>query len=295
MNIISYIFDKIYGLFDKEMSSYQTVYHIYGFSEPASERMHSLVEMFHNTVVCLSYIFVVILLIISLMIYFFKADHNKIALPFNKRVEYLVDALFVFMPIIVVYYLTVPAVGFILHTDRSVSYLDSIFTIEIIGHQWYWSYFLNCLESNYVFDLFFILLSENKLLSFLDQANVKLEFDQLMDNEAYVLTRCFEVNKHLVLPVNEYIRCFVTSEDVIHSWALPQVGVKVDALPGRIQSFILKSIKCGIFYGQCSELCGVNHAFMPIVVEFIEMESFFDWLIKEMNIRYYKYLLNIWN
>jgi len=67
MNIISYIFDKIYGLFDKEMSSYQTVYHIYGFSEPASERMHSLVEMFHNTVVCLSYIFVVILLIISLM------------------------------------------------------------------------------------------------------------------------------------------------------------------------------------------------------------------------------------
>jgi cytochrome c oxidase subunit 2 len=294
MNIISYIFDKIYGLFDKEVSTYQTVYHLYGFSEPASERMHSLVEMFHNTAVCLSYIFVVILLIIGLMIYFFKADNNKIALPFNKRVEYLVDALFVFMPIIVVYYLTVPAVGFILHTDRSISYLDSLFTIEIIGHQWYWSYFLNCLESNYVFDLFFILLSENKLLSFLDQANVKLEFDQLMDNEAYVLTRCFEVNKHLVLPVNEYIRCFVTSEDVIHSWALPQVGVKVDALPGRIQSFILKSIKCGIFYGQCSELCGVNHAFMPIVVEFIEMESFFDWLLKETSLRFYKYLLNIW-
>jgi len=94
--------------------------------------------------------------------------------------------------------------------------------------------------------------------------------------------------------VNEYIRCFVTSEDVIHSWALPQVGVKIDAIPGRIQSFILKSIKCGIFYGQCSELCGVNHAFMPIVVEFVELESFFDWIIKEMNIRSYKYLLNIW-
>jgi cytochrome c oxidase subunit 2 len=294
MSFVSSIFNKILDKLGIEFSSYQTVYHIYGFSEPASERMHSLVEMFHNTSVSLSYVFVVIILIIGLMIYFFKADHNVIALPFNKRVEYLVDALFVFMPIIIVYYLTVPAVGFILHTDRSVSYLDSIFTIEIIGHQWYWSYFLNCLESNYIFDLFFVLLSEDKLLSFLDQANIKLEFDQMIDNEALALTRCFEVNKHLVLPVNEYVRCFITSEDVIHSWALPQVGIKVDAIPGRIQNFVLKSIKCGIFYGQCSELCGVNHAFMPIVVEFVEMESFFDWLFKEMNIRTYKYLLNIW-
>lgn len=294
MNFISSVFHKILDRIGIEFSSYQTIYHIYGFSEPASERMHSLVEMFHNTAVSLSYIFVVIILIIGLMIYFFKADNNVIALPFNKRVEYLVDALFVFMPIIIVYYLTVPAVGFILHTDRSVSYLDSIFTIEIIGHQWYWSYFLNCLESNYIFDLFFVLLSDDKLLTFLDQANVKLEFDQMIDNETLSLTRCFEVNKHLVLPVNEYIRCFITSEDVIHSWALPQMGVKVDAIPGRIQNFVLKSIKCGIFYGQCSELCGVNHAFMPIVVEFIEMESFFDWLFKEMNVRTYKYLLNIW-
>jgi cytochrome c oxidase subunit 2 len=294
MSFVSSIFNKILDKLGIEFSSYQTVYHIYGFSEPASERMHSLVEMFHNTSVSLSYVFVVIILIIGLMIYFFKADHNVIALPFNKRVEYLVDALFVFMPIIIVYYLTVPAVGFILHTDRSVSYLDSIFTIEIIGHQWYWSYFLNCLESNYIFDLFFVLLSEDKLLSFLDQANIKLEFDQMIDNEALALTRCFEVNKHLVLPVNEYVRCFITSEDVIHSWALPQLGIKVDAIPGRIQNFVLKSIKCGIFYGQCSELCGVNHAFMPIVVEFVEMESFFDWLFKEMNIRTYKYLLNIW-
>jgi len=293
-NYITIAFNAIYGLFDREVSTYQTVYHLYGFSEPASERMHSLVEMFHNTSVSLSYIFVVIILIIGLMIFFFNASQNKVAVQFDKKVEYLVDALFVFMPIIIVYYLTVPAVGFLLHTDRSISFLDSILTLEIVGHQWYWSYFLNCLDSSYILDLFFILGSDTQLSSFLDQSNVKLEFDQLIDNDASLLTRCFEVNKHLVLPVNEYIRCLITADDVIHSWALPQVGVKVDAMPGRIQSFLLKSIKCGIFYGQCSELCGVNHAFMPIVVEFIELEAFFDWMVKELNYRIYKYLLHIW-
>lgn len=292
---IKYIFFKpfywfFYYLFNIDFDIYETIYHIYGFSEPASEKMYSIVEMYHNTAIVLSYVFVVIFIIIGITIKLFKADNNRSSIPFDKRVEYLLDALFVLAPIIIVYYLTVPAVSFILHGDRFGSYTDTLFSIEVVGHQWYWSYFISSINSNHIFDLIYI-VADSEFMTQFNSSTTTLEFDQMIDNEADFLTRCFEVNKHLVLPVNECIRCFVTSEDVIHSWALPQLGIKIDAIPGRIQAFPLSSLKTGIFYGQCSELCGVNHAFMPIVVEFVELESFFDWLIKETKVREYKYLL----
>lgn len=283
-----------YSLFDKytyDFSPELNIHSIYGFSEPASQRMQTIIEMYHNTVVTLSYILITIILVIAITVYFFRSTKNLYPIHFKKPVEYLVDALFVFVPIIIVYYLTVPAVGFILHTDRSIAYVDTIFSIEIVGHQWYWTYFLNALENNFIFDLLYVLNSELDINNIISTDEYKLEFDQLIDLEAKKATRCFEVNKHLVLPVHELIRCVLTSEDVIHSWALPQLGIKVDAIPGRVQSFMLKSDRCGVFYGQCSELCGVNHAFMPIVVEFVESDSFYDWWVKELNYRPYKFIL----
>lgn len=296
VSIGKYLFAIPFGmlfsyLMDVNFSSYETIYHLYGFSEPASEKMYTIIEMYHNTAIILSYIFVVIFVIIGLSIKLFRADVNRIAISFDKRVEYLLDALFVIAPIIIVYYLTIPAVSFILHSDRMSAQADTLFSIEIVGHQWYWSYFISAINSNYLFNLCY-LISDESLIHEAYGQTITLEFDQMIDNEVDVLTRCFEVNKHLILPVNERIRCFITSEDVIHSWALPQLGIKVDAIPGRVQAFMLSSLKTGVFYGQCSELCGVNHAFMPIVVEFVELESFFDWLLKETKYRPYKALLS---
>jgi len=90
--------------------------------------------------------------------------------------------------------------------------------------------------------------------------------------------RLLEVDNRLVLPILTHIRVLVTSVDVIHSWSVPSLGVKLDAIPGRLNQTDLYIKRVGVFYGQCSELCGVNHAFMPIVVQSVEYSDFIDWV-----------------
>jgi heme/copper-type cytochrome/quinol oxidase subunit 2 len=269
-----------------EINGSYKIHNLYGFSEPASQKMEILIEMYHNTVVTLSYILFGIIFAIVVTVYYFRSSKNIRAIPFKKSVEYLVDGLFVFVPIIIIYYLAVPAVGFIINNDKLIGYLDTPITLEVTGHQWYWSYGIYGEESSYLMDLWNVLP-----LTGWKTGEWKVEFDQLIDLEVQKNLRCFEVNKHVVLPVKELIKCEVHSEDVIHSWALPQLGVKVDAIPGRVQLVSVKAERSGIFYGQCSELCGVNHAFMPAVLEFVEEDSFVDWMMKEMQYRPYKVML----
>jgi len=291
MSFFENIFYTLYNKYMYEFSPSTHIHEFYGFSEPASQKMEILIEMYHNTFITLSYILVGIICVIAVTLYYFRSSKNLYPIHFKKSVEYLVDALFVFVPIIIVYYLTVPAVGFIINNDKLLAYVDTPFHLEVIGHQWYWTYAIACANNNYALNLIFILSDEQLLDSLQLGDEFKIEFDQLIDLEAKRAVRCFEVNKHVVLPVAELIRCDVTSEDVIHSWALPQLGVKVDAIPGRVQSISLKAERTGVFYGQCSELCGVNHGFMPSVVEFVEVDSFFDWMLKELNYRPYKAIL----
>jgi heme/copper-type cytochrome/quinol oxidase subunit 2 len=92
------------------------------------------------------------------------------------------------------------------------------------------------------------------------------------------LFRLLEVDNRVVLPVNTHIRVLVTAADVLHSWAVPSFGVKVDACPGRLNQTSMFIKRPGVFYGQCSEICGVNHGFMPICVEVVDLEQYTDWL-----------------
>jgi cytochrome c oxidase subunit 2 len=287
-------FNNLLNRYTYDLAPARNIHDIYGFSEPASHKMEILIEMYHNTVVTLSIILGAIMLLIGIITYWYRSSKNLYPIRFLKSAEYLVDALFVFVPIIIVYYLAVPAVGFIINNDKLLSYVDTPFSLEITGHQWYWSYVIHALENNAFFSLFFIIPDSNsESLLHSGITDLKVEFDQVLNLESKTAVRLFEVNKHVVLPAEQLIKCEVSSDDVIHSWALPQLGIKVDAIPGRVQSFVMKSERCGIFYGQCSELCGVNHGFMPIVVEFVEMEAFYDFLVKELNYRPYKVILAI--
>ncbi|RYE14395.1 MAG: hypothetical protein EOP34_06670 [Rickettsiales bacterium] len=134
--------------------------------------------------------------------------------------------------------------------------IDPVVTIKVVGHQWYWSYEYGDYSSNINFDSY--MLSE-----------ADLNVGDL---------RLLEVDNSFTVPSNCHIRMLVTSADVLHSFALPSLGIKVDAVPGRLNqlSFFLK--RNGTFYGQCSELCGVNHAFMPIVLKATELSDYLDWL-----------------
>nr|QNE86012.1 cytochrome c oxidase subunit II [Molanna angustata] len=130
-------------------------------------------------------------------------------------------------------------------------------TMKIMGHQWYWSYEYSDFK--------------------------KINFDSYMLNQSNLNNfRLLEVDNKTVIPMNTQIRCLITATDVIHSWTIPAVGIKTDATPGRLNqvNFFLKNP--GIYFGQCSEICGMNHSFMPIMLESISMNHFIKW-IKNFN------------
>lgn len=128
-------------------------------------------------------------------------------------------------------------------------------TIKAIGHQWYWSY---------------------EYSDFPD-----IEFNAYIipqnDNSPYE-TRLLETDNNLVVPVNTQIRVITTAADVIHAWTIPSLGVKADAVPGRLNQLIFSVKRSGLFYGQCSEICGANHSFIPIKIEVVPIKNFTNWI-----------------
>ena len=123
--------------------------------------------------------------------------------------------------------------------------VDFLCTLKVIGHQWYWRYKID------------------GLLNF--------EMDSYIDLENGV--RLLDVDNRVVIPAQEYVRALITSRDVIHSWALPSLGVKIDAIPGRLNQFVFIVIIHSIIHGQCREICGVNHSFIPIVLEAVRLSD----------------------
>nr|WGO57927.1 cytochrome c oxidase subunit II [Episymploce sundaica] len=128
-------------------------------------------------------------------------------------------------------------------------------TLKTIGHQWYWSY---------------------EYSDFL-----KVEFDSYMIPQNEMKNsdfRLLDVDNRAALPMNTFIRIIITAADVLHSWTVPSLGVKADATPGRLNQTSFLINRPGLFYGQCSEICGANHSFMPIVIESISINKFIDWI-----------------
>jgi cytochrome c oxidase subunit 2 len=126
-------------------------------------------------------------------------------------------------------------------------------TLKILGHQWYWSYEISDFNS-----------CSNTLN--LRYSNYMLTNEALKESSSLGLFRVLETNKRVVLPTNTHIRLLITAVDVLHSWTIPSFGIKVDACPGRLNQANLFIKRFGVFFGQCSEICGINHGFMPIVL-----------------------------
>jgi cytochrome c oxidase subunit 2 len=137
--------------------------------------------------------------------------------------------------------------------------------LKVIGHQWYWSYeygdYLN------------------------PHTNKGLIFDSYIvgeDDLSIGGLRLLEVDHRVKLPTNQHIRLLVSSADVLHSWAVPSLGIKIDACPGRLNQVSLYILRQAVFYGQCSEICGVNHGFIPIVVESLSQDSYIKWVLNNL-------------
>lgn len=139
-----------------------------------------------------------------------------------------------------------------------------LLNVQSKTHQWYWSYeysdYNNSDEPAVAFDSYMI------------------PDDDLVPGQL----RLLEVDNRVVFPVNTHIRVIITGADVLHSWAVPSLGVKCDAIPGRLNQVSLFIKRQGVFYGQCSELCGANHAFMPIVVEAVSLDNYINWISNKL-------------
>ena len=221
-----------------------------GFQDPASDGMRDIVN-FHNNLL-LPIIIAISVFVLFLMVYAcirFRASRNPN--PSKTTHNVTVEILWTLIPCLILIVMAVPSFK-ILYKQDTIPKADV--TVKAIGYQWYWGY--EYPDENIIFESYMI------------------ETKDLKENQPRLLT----VDHEVVVPVNKVIKVLITANDVLHAWALPSFGVKRDAVPGRINETWFKAEKEGIFYGQCSELCGIKHAFMPITVEVVSQEKYNEWV-----------------
>nr|YP_009692243.1 cytochrome c oxidase subunit II [Anthonomus eugenii]QED56827.1 cytochrome oxidase subunit II [Anthonomus eugenii]QED56828.1 cytochrome oxidase subunit II [Anthonomus eugenii]QED56829.1 cytochrome oxidase subunit II [Anthonomus eugenii]QED56830.1 cytochrome oxidase subunit II [Anthonomus eugenii]QED56831.1 cytochrome oxidase subunit II [Anthonomus eugenii] len=194
-----------------------------------------------------------ILVIITILV-----GHMLISMFFNKFTHrflldgQMIEMIWTILPAIILIMIALPSLRLLYILDEN---FNPMISIKTIGHQWYWSY------------------------EYSDYKN--LEFDSYMipSNELNKSNfRVLDVDNRMIIPFNCQIRMIVTSADVIHSWTIPSLGVKIDGTPGRLNQTNFNTNRTGLFFGQCSEICGANHSFMPIVIESISPKFFLKWI-----------------
>ena len=221
-----------------------------GFQNPASGGMRDIVN-FHDNLL-LPIIIAITVFVLFLMLYAcvrFRASANPN--PSKRTHNVTVEILWTLIPCLILLVMAVPSFK-ILYKQDTIPKAD--LTIKAVGYQWYWGY--EYPDENIIFDSYMI---EEK----------DLRADQ---------PRLLAVDNEVVVPVNKVVKVLITANDVLHAWALPSFGVKRDAVPGRINETWFKAEKEGTYYGQCSELCGIKHAFMPITVKVVSEEDYQEWL-----------------
>ena len=221
-----------------------------GFQDAASQGMKDIVN-FHNNLL-LPVIIAISVFVLFLMIYAcvrFRASRNPV--PSKTTHNVMVEVLWTLIPCLILIVMAVPSFK-ILYKQDTIPKADV--TVKAIGYQWYWGY--EYPDENIIFESYMI------------------KEEDLKENQPRLLT----VDNEVVVPVNKVVKVLITANDVLHAWALPSFGVKRDAVPGRINETWFKAEKVGTYYGQCSELCGIQHAFMPITVRVVTDEEYVQWL-----------------
>nr|YP_010160596.1 cytochrome c oxidase subunit II [Theretra oldenlandiae]QRH17787.1 cytochrome c oxidase subunit II [Theretra oldenlandiae] len=195
----------------------------------------------------------IILIMITILV-----GYLMLNLFFNKYINrfllegQMIEMIWTILPAITLIFIALPSLRLLYLLDELN---NPLITLKSIGHQWYWSY------------------------EYSDFHNIEFDSYMIPSNDLNPNNfRLLDVDNRIVLPMNNQIRIMVTATDVIHSWTIPSLGVKVDANPGRLNQTNFFINRPGIYYGQCSEICGANHSFMPIVIESISIKNFINWI-----------------
>tara|TARA_X000000368_G_scaffold247733_1_gene195663 strand:- start:3138 stop:3968 length:831 start_codon:yes stop_codon:yes gene_type:complete len=221
------------------------------FQEPATDLMSDIIS-FHSYILMpiITGISILVLFLLLYIAFRFNSSRNQIASTTTHNA--VVEILWTVIPVVLLIIIAIPSFR-LLYVSETIPKAD--LTIKAIGNQWYWSY------------------------EYPDYGDIVFDANMLNDDElSDPKLRLLETDTQIVVPINKVVKLQITSNDVLHAWTIPAFGVKMDAVPGRLNETWFKANREGIFYGQCSELCGPKHAFMPINVKVVSETEFEDWI-----------------
>ncbi len=216
-------------------------------ASPVAERIHA---MNHFLEIIITAIVLLVLAILAYVIVRFNAKRNPV--PSKTAHNTLIEIIWTAAPVAILVVIAIPSIKLLYYEDTTK---DHQLTLKVTGHQWYWTYTYPD-QGGFSFD------------------SIPIPESDLQPGQPRLLT----VDNAVVVPVGASVQVLATSEDVIHNWAIPSLGLKKDATPGRVNETWFRADHEGVYYGMCSELCGVNHYFMPIVVKAVTPEAFDAWV-----------------
>jgi len=232
-----------------------------GFQDGATPSAEGVLELHDHILFYLIVITVLVFWMLGVTMITFSSSKVGIVHKYSNHGT-LIELIWTITPAFVLIAIAFPSFKLLYLLDEVIS---PSMTIKVAGHQWYWSY---------------------EYSDYITEDGESLEFDSYMvpDTDLEVgQLRLLEVDNRVVVPVDTHIRFIITGQDVIHDFAVPSLGVKVDAVPGRLNQTSVLIQREGTYYGQCSEICGVWHAFMPIAVEAVSMEKYIEWLDEQLS------------
>nr|YP_010722321.1 cytochrome c oxidase subunit II [Enoplolambrus validus]WDV10163.1 cytochrome c oxidase subunit II [Enoplolambrus validus] len=216
-----------------------------GFQDSASPLMEQLI-FFHD------HIMLILILIISFVGYMMSSLFNNLFINRFMLEHQMIELIWTTIPAIILIFIAFPSLRLLYLLDETN---NPMMTLKTIGHQWYWSY------------------------EYSDFTQMEFDSYMLPSNELTTSSfRLLDVDNRTIVPMNTQIRVIISADDVIHSWTVPALGVKADAIPGRLNQVNFLTTRPGLYFGQCSEICGANHSFMPIVIESTSPNSFLNWI-----------------
>nr|YP_005255205.1 cytochrome c oxidase subunit II [Artibeus lituratus]AEL16727.1 cytochrome c oxidase subunit II [Artibeus lituratus] len=215
-----------------------------GLQDATSPIMEELLHFHDHTLM-------IVFMISSLVLYIISSMLTTHLTHTSTMDAQEVETIWTILPAIILITIALPSLRILYMMDEIN---NPLMTVKTMGHQWYWSYEYTD-YTDLCFDSYMIPTSDLKAGDL----------------------RLLEVDNRVVLPMETTIRMLISSEDVLHSWAVPSLGLKTDAIPGRLNQTTLLSTRPGLYYGQCSEICGSNHSFMPIVLEMVSLKYFEKW------------------
>ncbi len=239
-----------------------------GFQDPGTAIMEGIIDLHHSIFFYLIIILTLVFWMVATIVKDFGLNmylgHASVEKALESRRVVLetrdithgtvIEIIWTVLPAFVLVFIAIPSFALLYSMDELI---EPTLTLKAIGHQWYWSYeYSDFEEGDIAFDSYMV------------------KDDELSEGDL----RLLEVDRKVWLPVNTHVRVVITATDVLHCWAVPALGVKLDAVPGRLNQTSIFLKRDGLFYGQCSELCGVEHGFMPICIKAVPVELFNSWV-----------------